>query len=254
MRWLYAPWAFLVCWPVVLVATAFWSSLAWAWGHFDTDRAYEVCARAWARMLCAVNFTRVCIQGFDKIDRRQAYVIMSNHQSHFDILAVAAKCPLKLRWLMKQELREVPALGAATAKVGCVFVDRRDREASIASLRAPATVALLERGVSLFVFPEGTRSRDGQLGPFKKGGFMVALELGIPILPISIRGSGRVLPRGSLRLLPGRIDLVCHRPVEVAPYAARREQLVEEVRRVIAQGSRGPQSDAPEPASGVERP
>jgi 1-acyl-sn-glycerol-3-phosphate acyltransferase len=186
-----------------------------------------------------LNFTRVSTRGAEHVERGRAYIVMSNHQSQFDVLATASRSPVPVRWVMKEELRRVPILGPACAKVGMVFIDRRDRGRAIASLRAPSTRAMVGRGISLFFFPEGTRSSDGQLGSFKKGGFMAALELGLPILPMTISGSGRVLPARGLRILPGSITLTIHPPVMASDYGLeRRDELMRDVRAAIAAGLR----------------
>lgn len=193
------------------------------------------CGTIWAWCLCRANFTWVRIRGRERAKAGQSYVIMSNHQSHFDILAFYGHWGRQFRWIMKQELRQVPGLGWGCAAVGHIFVDRSDRERAIASMRAAAR--LLEGGVSVMIFPEGTRSHDGRLQAFKKGGFMMALELGLPILPVSISGSRHVLPGHTLRLLPGSVRITVHEPIEVAPRSLEdRERLMEEVAAVIRSG------------------
>jgi 1-acyl-sn-glycerol-3-phosphate acyltransferase len=165
----------------------------------------------------------------------QSYVIMSNHQSHFDVLAFYGHFLRQFRWVMKQELRKVPGLGAGCAAVGHIFIDRSSREAAIASLRAARP--LLAGGISVMIFPEGTRSPDGRMLPFKKGGFMTALELGLPILPVSISGSRHVLPGRTMKLLPGRIGIRIHAPIDPASYGLeRRAELMADVRSSIARG------------------
>ena len=132
-------------------------------------------------------------------------------------------------------MRKVPGLGAGCAAVGHIFVDRSSPTAAIASLRAARP--LLKGGVSMMVFPEGTRSHDGRMLPFKKGGFMTAHDLGLPILPVSISGSRHVLPGRTMKLLPGTIRIRVHEPVDPTAYGLeRREQLMADVRSRLASG------------------
>jgi len=238
-HWLYLPWVWLVFLPLMLVLTLFWTSAAWFLGHFHADWAYG-CAKPWARMLCLSNFTWVRLRGKENIQPGRAYVVMANHSSHFDILAVAARHPVPHRWVMKEELRRVPFLGAACVKAGCVFINRKNRTDAINSLMSESTSALLERGVSLFIFPEGTRSSDGRLQELKKGGFMVALGLGLPILPMTITGSNRILPPHGLHIAPGVITMTVHRAIESGDYGIeKREELMDAVRQAISSGLPG---------------
>jgi 1-acyl-sn-glycerol-3-phosphate acyltransferase len=177
----------------------------------------------------------VRIRGREHVSPGQSYVIMSNHQSHFDILAFYGHWGRQFRWVMKHELRKVPGLGWGCAAVGHIFIDRSDREKAIASLRDAQK--LLEGGVSVMFFPEGTRSRDGRMRAFKKGGFMMALEMGLPILPVTISGSRHVLPGRSMRLLPGYVRIQIHEPIQVAGRSVEdRERLMDEVAAAIRSG------------------
>jgi 1-acyl-sn-glycerol-3-phosphate acyltransferase len=158
---------------------------------------------------------------------------MANHQSLFDVLAFYSVWGRQFRWVIKEELRRTPGLGWGCEAVGHLFIDRRNRESAIATLNAfrPKLVD----GLSIMFFPEGTRSRDGSLGPFKKGGFMMALDLGLPILPVTIDGTRHVLPDGSLKLLPGTIKIQIHSPIEASAYGMqRREDLMADTRAAIA--------------------
>ncbi|HLF55348.1 MAG TPA: lysophospholipid acyltransferase family protein, partial [Thermoanaerobaculia bacterium] len=134
---------------------------------------------------------------------------------------------------IKEELRKVPFLGWGCAAIGHIFVDRSDGRRAIASLEA-AKPDLVD-GVSVVFFPEGTRSEDGRLARFKKGGFMMARQLALPILPISISGSWRILPKGCLAPRPGTLRVRIHPPIEVAQFAPG-DALIPQVREVIASG------------------
>lgn len=199
-------------------------------------RAAFHCGTVWAWALCRTNGTKVVVRGRRKADPKQSYIIMCNHQSHFDILAIYGHLWRQFRWVMKQELRKVPVLGWACDEIGHIYIDRSDREKAIASLRQAQE--RLEPGVSIIFFPEGSRSRDGRLGEFKKGGFIMALEMGLPILPVTVSGSGKVLPSKSMALRRGgRIDVQVHDPIDTTQYSHETiEQLMGDVRERIASG------------------
>ncbi len=234
LRWVYLPWTWLVFIPFLLVSTFLWGCLA-VLSSFASRRLAFHCGTIWAFCLCLMNFTWVSVRGRQNAEPGRSYVIMSNHQSHFDILAFYGFWGWQFRWVMKQELRKVPFLGWGCAGVGHIFIDRSDRDKAIASLRAAR--GLLEGGVSVMIFPEGTRSTSGRLREFKKGGFMLALELGLPILPVSISGSRHVLPNRTLKLLPGRVRIQVHPPIEVAGLGPEdRDALMARVRESIRAG------------------
>ena len=189
----------------------------------------------WAWVMCRVALTRVSLVGRENADPAASYVIMSNHQSHFDVLAFYGHWGQQFRWVLKEELRNVPGLGWFCAAGGHLFIDRSSREKAIASLQRAAP--LLKGGISVVIFPEGTRSTSGRMLPLKKGGFMMAMDLNLPILPVSISGSRHVLPNKTLWVLPGKIKITVHKPVQTADYGpARRDELMAEVRRSIASG------------------
>jgi 1-acyl-sn-glycerol-3-phosphate acyltransferase len=234
LRWFYLPWTCLAFIPFLVCSTLFWGILAVLCSAVSPRVSFH-CGTAWAWCLCRANFTSVRITGRRHARKDQSYVIMSNHQSHFDILAFYGHWGRQFRWVMKQELRKVPGLGWGCAAVGHIFIDRSDHERAIASLESAK--AQLRDGVSVMFFPEGTRSTEGRMGAFKKGGFMMALEMGLPILPVSISGTRHVLPGKTLGLLPGRVAIQIHAPIDVRRYSVeQREALMEEVAAAIRSG------------------
>lgn len=200
-----------------------------------SPRAAFHCGTIWAWLLCRMNFTRVRVSGRQNADPDSSYIIMSNHQSHFDVLAFYGHWGRQFRWVIKEELRKVPGLGWYCAAGGHLFVDRSSRERAIESLKKARP--LLEGGASVMLFPEGTRTRDGKLLEFKKGGFMMALDMGLPILPVTISGTRNILPGGTMRLLPGKVHIQVHPPVDPKEFGMeRRDELMAHVRDVIASG------------------
>jgi 1-acyl-sn-glycerol-3-phosphate acyltransferase len=183
-----------------------------------TGNALFACARLWARIVLCVCGVGVRTRYLAPIDPGRTFMLVSNHQSHFDGPALAVGLgPISFRWIAKRELLRIPVFGRCLKASGNIFIDRRDREHAMASIRSG--VAALPRGVSVMCFAEGTRSADGRLGSFKKGGFAAAIEHGLPVLPITINGSARALPRGSVCFRRGTIELVVGAPIETAHLA-----------------------------------
>jgi 1-acyl-sn-glycerol-3-phosphate acyltransferase len=216
---------------VVALDTLVVAPLVVAIALLDQRAAYRVC-QVWARVNLALYGVKVRSRRLAPLDPTRPYVFMSNHRSQFDILAViVALSEFQLRWVAKVELTRVPVFGWALRRSGHVIIDRSNHEQAVASLRA-AHAKIEREAVSLTIFPEGTRSRPDQaLLPFKKGGFMLALETGIPIVPIAVRGSREILPRGSLQPASGEIEVVVGPPIPVA--GVDRDELIERVRAFI---------------------
>jgi 1-acyl-sn-glycerol-3-phosphate acyltransferase len=166
---------------------------------------------AWAHLNLAVSFVGVDVEGLEKIDHSQSYVIAANHQSLYDIYVLYGFTGIDAKWVMKKELRRIPFLGLSAEKMGHIIIDRSSPEQAIETINIAKQ--RITNGISVVFFPEGTRSRDGNLLPFKKGAFRLALDLGLPILPISIHGSRDVLPSDTMELTPGRIRMVIHDPI-----------------------------------------
>jgi 1-acyl-sn-glycerol-3-phosphate acyltransferase len=231
---LYFFWQWLVFAPFVAVSLVLVLIPILVARLFRSENAAYTCGRIWAWLQCLCNFTRIRRHSVENLTPGQGYVIMTNHQSNFDFCLIAA-IPCQLRFLMKEELKHVPIFGWACTGAGTVWIDRHDREKAIRQLESAKPK--FKRGVSLQVHPEGTRSFDGRIGPFKKGGFMVALQLGAPILPVTIRGSGDIWPPGSMRILPGTIDYIFHPPIDVSEYGPERvDELMQAVRDALNSG------------------
>ncbi|HQC45512.1 MAG: lysophospholipid acyltransferase family protein [Myxococcota bacterium] len=181
--------------PSTLISkrVAFWYGTIWAW------------------VMCRLNFTPVKVVNRHKAASKQAYVMMLNHRSQMDIIAFYGHWHKQFLWVMKAELRKVPIIGWYTSRMGCLFLNRSKPELAMKQLLEAKP--LLEKGISIMIFPEGTRSSDGKTGPFKKGGFVLAIESKLPILPISISGSREGLPPGGFKPSPTNIVITVHDPV-----------------------------------------
>jgi 1-acyl-sn-glycerol-3-phosphate acyltransferase len=187
--------------------------------------------RFWAKSILWVSRVKVSVQGLEHIDPAAPYVYMANHQSMFDILALLGYLPVQFRWIAKKELFRIPIFGYSMARVGYISIDRSNRKSAIKSLHEAALK--IAQGVSVVVFPEGTRSPDGQIIPFKKGGFYLAIDSTRPIIPVVICGSHDVMPKGKLHVRPGRIVLSVNPPIETTPYRKNKEALMALVRSTM---------------------
>jgi 1-acyl-sn-glycerol-3-phosphate acyltransferase len=195
-------------------------------------------ARAWGWLIVKSSGVTVTLAGVDVIEKGRPQIFMANHQGAFDIFSLLAYLPVDFKWVAREEIFGIPVLGWAMKAAGYISIDRKGRKKAVESLER--AVARIRNGTSVLVFPEGTRSPDGSIHAFKKGGFTLAVKARVPIVPVSIRGSRDVLPRSSLRVRPGRIDIHVGEaiPTEGRTLADRNE-LMEAVRRAIETGSAG---------------
>ena len=174
------------------------------------------------------------IHGREKIPYDHAVVYLPNHQGNCDPPAILAVLPPVLV-MVKKEFFRVPVLGWGMLACGFIPVDRRNRERAIESVEK--AVACLKVGHSFVAFPEGTRSRDGRLQPFKKGVFVMAINAGVPVVPVSISGSRKIMPKGKFSIRPGRVRITIHDPIPTAGYLSERRQvLMDRVRQAILTG------------------
>lgn len=232
LRWLVLPWTLLVTYPMILVSTTLFGTLAVTLSLISKHLGFHA-GVYWAQSLTWASWVRVRVEGREHLRPGQSYVILSNHQGAFDILALYGFLGRQFRWVMKQELRKVPFLGWGCAAIGHIFVDRGNSSRAIASLEAAKSQ--LAGGVSVLFFPEGTRSADGRLLPFKKGGFVMARQLGFPILPVTLSGSRRILPKGCLFPRPGWVTIRFHPALDPIDFP-NDGALIAAVRAAIASG------------------
>jgi 1-acyl-sn-glycerol-3-phosphate acyltransferase len=168
------------------------------------------CARTWARLILLTTGVSVRVEGLDRVRPGGSYVFVSNHQSHFDTAVLFATLPHQLRIIAKDSLGSFPFLGWHLRRTGHILVDRR-RPNPTAILGWAER--LLTQGLSLMVYPEGTRSEDGVVQRFKPGSFLIALQSGLPIVPLSIVGTRQIMRKGELTARPGIVRLVLHEPI-----------------------------------------
>lgn len=197
---------------VVLGAASIASSLIDRRGYFAHG-----CARAWSWLILKTTGIRVTVEGLERIQPGKTYVFVSNHQSIYDTPVVFASLPYQLRIIAKESLAKFPVLGWHLRRGGHLFVDRKhpDRAGILNRWRA-----LVSEGLSLIIYAEGTRSADGRVARFKAGSFLLAIEAGLPIVPLAVIGTRKVMPKGRLRTEPADVTLVVHDAIEPPALAA----------------------------------
>jgi 1-acyl-sn-glycerol-3-phosphate acyltransferase len=218
--------------PAITLYTIVLGTLSLGSSFFE-KRGYVAhwCARTWSRWILATTGVRVEVRGLDRLTAGRSYVFVANHQSIYDIPIVFASLPYQVRIISKEAIGRFPFLGWHLRRTGHLLVNRRrgDREAILSWLRG-----LRSYGLSLVVFPEGTRSRSGRVARFKGGTFMLALEAELPVVPLSIVGSRHVMLKGRLATCPGDVRLVIHEPIETSGLAGADPKVFgERVRQII---------------------
>jgi 1-acyl-sn-glycerol-3-phosphate acyltransferase len=226
--------AYIILW--VVLSTAVLGIIAISVSFFTrTGNVVHIIARIWGRAILFVSRIRVTVKGLENIDPSQSYVYMANHQSNFDIPVLLAHLPVQFRWLAKAELFRIPIFGRAMRGAGYIEIDRFNQKSAFESLNQAA--GKLKNGVSIMMFPEGTRSRDGKIRPFKKGGFVMAIGSGEPIVPVIIKGTWPIMAKSSLRINSGDVTLQIERPIRTTAYTRdTKDDLMESVRSVICRG------------------
>ena len=215
---------------IVLGTISLFSTLIDRTGNFA-----HRCARAWARLIVATTGVHVRVTGLEHLETGRSYVFAANHQSIYDIPILFSAIPAQLRIVAKQSLGRIPFMGWHLQRAGHLLVDRRHPGADIVQKMR----RLVGESSSLIVFPEGTRGVDGTVGRFKKGPFLVAIDAGLPIVPVSVAGSRHVMRKGRLMVCPGEVQLTVHPPIATAGVA--RDQVLgfaNRVREIVASAAR----------------
>ena len=170
-------------------------------------------AMIWSRILCTLSLVRVKVQGNENIDPKASYILVANHQSIYDIPLVYGWLNNNFKWIMKKELRRLPVIGKTCELMGHIFIDRSHPMRAKQSLES-AKKNLKQGESSIFLFPEGTRTRNGKIQRFKRGAFTIARDLHLPIVPVTIIGAYDALPKGLNYITPGTIQMIIHSPVD----------------------------------------
>lgn len=212
MKYLYYIYEICIALPILLVVTILTALVTTAgctlgnahfWGYYP--------GRIWSRIVCTLLLIRVRVEGRENIDRKTSYVFVANHQGAFDIFLVYGYLGRNFKWLMKKSLRKIPFVGKACADAGHIFVDHSGPKKIMETIQQAEKV--LKEGTSVVVFPEGARTFTGHMGYFKKGAFQLAYELQLPIVPMTINGSFRILPRTGKIIHCHPLTLTIHKPI-----------------------------------------
>jgi len=191
----------------VILNTIVLGSIIIAISPFDKNgNVVHYIGKFWSLLNIYLSGTRLTIKGTERIKKGHPYIVMSNHQSLLDPWVLIGKLPLQLRWTIKSEVKKMPIFGYALERMGHIYVGKKKRKQRDLTLQE--SLKKLKKGSSVVIFPEGTRSKDGYLQRFHKGGAIIAMRSGMPILPVTINGSRFVLPKGTLALMPGKIEVI----------------------------------------------
>jgi 1-acyl-sn-glycerol-3-phosphate acyltransferase len=200
-------------WLCICVVGAIISSLCILCYPFNpSGRLNHQLARLWAKTALWANRVKVSVVGLEHIPGQGPYIFMSNHQGSYDIFALLGHLPFQFKWLAKREIFRIPILGWAMKATGYISIDRKGTRETVKAMKSAAEK--IGRGMSVVIFPEGSRSPDGLIQPFKKGGFTLAIKSQVPIVPIAVSGSGAIIRKGRMRVYPGSISIRIDQPFE----------------------------------------
>ena len=221
----------VIVWVIVATIVLGCTTIVTAFFSKKGDGPHLV-ARAWAGSILWVARVKVNLKGIENLPQNTPCILMPNHQSNFDIPVLLGRLPVQFRWLAKAELFRIPIFGRGMRGCGYISIDRSNRKSAFKSLGD--AVLRIRDGASVLVFPEGTRSRDGEIGTFKKGGFVLTVDAGVPIVPIIIYGTRTIMPKGSVLMRPRDVHMEILPPVETSAYTREtKDLLIKEVRTII---------------------
>lgn len=240
MKPLYIIYQYLIAFPLIIVVTLFtaiFTILCFPWKNGKAPRAVQV---FWSRSVLWFLLIPIKVTGQDNVDPKQSYVFVANHQSFLDVFAVYGWLPNNFKWLMKKEIRKVPFVGTACAVAGHIFVDRSNPRAALQSM--DHIKKELVDGISTVIFPEGTRTKTGEMGRFKQGAFKIAMDMGLPVVPLSLGGFFKAMPSGQIFANPrSRVSLHIGKPIDISQFNDINEAMAA-VREKVAEGLSKPLS------------
>ena len=224
----------LFVWFCIVTATLILGALVLVTYPFDRKgRAGHHYAKLWGKIALLANRVKVRVEGLDRLNGKGPYIFMSNHQGYYDIFTLLSHLPYQFKWLAKKELFSVPILGWTMAAAGYISIDRGGTRATVGAMDEAARK--IREGMSVVIFPEGSRSPDGSIQSFKKGGFTLAIKSKTAIVPIAISGSRDIMPKDRLTAAPGEIRMFVGLPIEIQHYSLKdRESLMKKVRETIS--------------------
>lgn len=233
IRPFYWLWQYLIAWPLLMVLTVFTAVFTVCTVFWKNAEFVHKVQQFWSRSFFWLMFLPVSVDGQEHIVPGQSYVFVANHQSMFDVWLVYGWLPVIFKWLMKAELRKVPFVGTGCKAAGHIFIDRRNTKAAMESLKE--VEKQLVNGVCTVIFPEGTRSLNGEVGRFKRGAFQIAWDLGLPVIPLSLDGCYEVLPKGKPFVYRAPVHMHIGEPIDLKQFSDPNEA-IEVVRNAVIAG------------------
>jgi len=231
--WIFQPYKWLIAFPFFILNTFFWCLMCVLVVTLAGAKVGSLCGVWWAKLTGWVCFFKLKVEGRNQVDLSKSYVIVVNHQSAFDIIAIYGWLGIDFRWVMKQELRKIPLFGYTCYRLGHIYINRHNSQEAVKALQNAKSV--LVDGTSVLFFPEGTRTATSELSPFKKGAFKMAIDLGLPILPVTLKNVDKVLPTQTLDLLPGKAEMIFHEPISTDELGEKDiTKLMQDCRTVMA--------------------
>lgn len=212
----YGLYQYIIAWPTIVILTLFTAVFTILFVPFRNAEFVHKVQQFWSRSFFRLMFLPVTVEGLEHIKPGQSYVFVSNHQSMFDVWLVYGWLPVIFKWLMKAELRKVPFVGTACKAAGHIYVDRKNPKAAIESMEN--VKKQLKNGICTVIFPEGTRTKNGQVGRFKRGAFQIALDLKLPVIPISLSGCYDVLPKGKPFVYRRPVRMYVGEPIDITQF------------------------------------
>jgi len=208
---------------VIIILTSFATT-----GGETTHKVAKICAKC----ILAVSNIKVTVKGLSNLNRTGSCIYMPNHVSNFDIPVLQAYLPVQFRWLAKAELFKIPIFCYAMKRAGYISINRFDRKAAIQSLNKASEI--IRNGTSVIIFPEGTRSQNQHIQSFKKGGFILAVDSGVPIIPVIIHGTWTIMQKKHILVRPGNVVLEIKKPINTSDYTREtKDDLMEKVRNIV---------------------
>jgi 1-acyl-sn-glycerol-3-phosphate acyltransferase len=225
---LFALYFYTLFFPLAIVWMVICATLSMIFSLLFGKKAGSFWGMVWGWGTCILSFVRVNVTGKEHLSKTQSYVFVANHSSSYDIYSMYGYLGRDIRWMMKKELMRIPFLGWACKLVGHISVDRSNAVKAAETLQSAKRN--LQNGTSVVFFPEGSRTRNGKMGAFKRGAFITAQELGLPVVPVAIEGTFSIMPPGSNMIRPGRVYLHIQPPQVL--HAATKEELVKEANAI----------------------
>jgi len=228
-------WQWFIALPILIVATLLCAIFTILLVHWKDSAFVHGFQQLWSRLCFWLFFMNPEVEGEENLQQGQSYVFVANHSSMFDAWLVYGWLPVVFKWIMKASIRRIPFVGTACKAAGHIFIERGAHKQALQSLEEAKS--RLQNGVCVVIFPEGTRSKTGEVGPFKRGAFQIAFDVNLPVVPLSLTGVFDVLPKDKWLVHPGqKVKMKIGKPVDLTQYGEDHQRAIEEVRQMVIDG------------------